>query len=65
MSYIRYGMKSIKMIERSRGIIRSRYLRRLNKGMRCKEILGQGSRNIKEGVLDDFLYALVLTEVID
>ena len=35
------------------GIIHPRYLRRLTQGMRCDEILGQGSRNI-EGVLDDF-----------
>ena len=35
-------------------IIHPRYLRRLTQGMRCDEILGQGSRNIKEWVLDDF-----------
>ena len=36
------------------GIIHPRYLRRLTQGMRCDEILGQGSRNIGEGVPDDF-----------
>ena len=36
------------------GIIHPRYLRRLTQRMRCNEILGQGNRNIREGVLDDF-----------
>ena len=36
------------------GIIHPWYLRRLTQGMRCDEILGQASRNIEEGVLDDF-----------
>ena len=36
------------------GIIHPRYLRRLTQGMRCDEILGQGSENIKERVPDDF-----------
>ena len=36
------------------GIIHPRYLRRLTQGMRCNEILGQGSRDIEERVLDDF-----------
>ena len=36
------------------GIIHPRYLKRLTQGMRCYEIFGQGSRKIKEGVLDDF-----------
>ena len=29
--------------------------------MRCDKILKQGNRNIKESVLDDFIYLLVLT----
>ena len=36
------------------GIIHCPYLRRLTQGKRCDEIFGQGSRNIREGVLDDF-----------
>ena len=36
------------------GIIHPRYLRRLTQRMRCDEILGQGSRNIEEEVLDNF-----------
>ena len=36
------------------GIIHPLYLRRLTQGMRCNEILGQGIRNIGEGVPDDF-----------
>ena len=36
------------------GIICPWYLRRLTQGMRCNEILGQGSRNIGEGDPDDF-----------
>ena len=36
------------------GIIHPRYLGDWLKGMRCDEILGQGSKNIEEGVLDDF-----------
>ena len=35
-------------------IIRPRYLRILTQGMRCDEILGQGSGNIGERVPDDF-----------
>ena len=35
-------------------IIYPRYLRRFTQGMRCDEILGQGIRNIGEGVLNDF-----------
>ena len=31
-----------------------RYLRRLTQGIRCDEILGQGSENIREKVPDDF-----------
>ena len=33
--------------------------------MRCDEILGQGSGNIREGVPNDFLHASVLTWVAD
>ena len=44
------------------GIIHPRYLRRLTQGMRCDEILGQGSRNI-ERVFDDFLHTSALTWV--
>ena len=33
--------------------------------MRCDEILGKGSENIREGVPDDFLLASILTCVID
>ena len=36
------------------GIIHARYLRRLTQGIICNEILGQDSRNIIEGVPDDF-----------
>ena len=46
------------------GIICPRYLRRLTHGMRYDEILGQDSRNIG-GVPDDFIYASILTWVID
>ena len=35
-------------------IIHPQYLRKLTQGMRCDEILVQGSRNIEEGVPDDF-----------
>ena len=45
------------------GIIRPRYLRRLTRGMRCNEIFHQGSRNIGEGVPDDFLRTSVLSLV--
>ena len=54
MSYIGYDMKSMKMIVSSNGIIHPLYLRILTQGMRCDEILSQGSRNIGEAVLDDF-----------
>ena len=47
------------------GIIHPRYLRRLTQGMRCDEIFGQGSRNIREGVPNDFLHASVQTWVTD
>ena len=47
------------------GIICPQYLRRLTQGMRCDEILGQGNRNIREGVLDDFLHGSLLTWVTD
>ena len=40
------------------------YVRRLTQGIRCNEILGQGSGNIG-GVLDDFLQALLLIWVTD
>ena len=46
------------------GIICPWYLMRLSQGMRCDEILGQGSWNIRR-VLDDFLHASVLTRVIN
>ena len=36
------------------GIIRPWYLSSLTQGMRCDEILGQGSRNIRERVSNDF-----------
>ena len=36
------------------GIIHPQYLRILTQGIRCDEILGQGSRNIREWVPDDF-----------
>ena len=41
------------------GIIHPRYLRRLTQGMRCGEILGQGSGNVGEEIPDDFLLVLV------
>ena len=47
------------------GIIRPRYLRRSTQGMRCNEIFGQGSENIREGVPDDFLHASLITWVSD
>ena len=46
-------------------IVHPRYLRRLTQAIRVNEILGQGSRNIKEGVPHDFRHASVLTWVID
>ena len=41
-------------------IIHFSYLRRLTQGLRCNEITGQCSGNIK-GVPDDFLHASILT----
>ena len=55
MSCIGYDRKSSRMM-----IVHPRYLRRLTQGMRCDEILGQGSRNL-EGVPNDFLKALIIT----
>ena len=42
-------------------IIHFSYLRRLTQGMRCNEIIGQYSGNIREGVPDDFLLESILT----
>ena len=46
-------------------IMRPWYLRSLTQGMRCDEILGQVSGNIRERVPDDFLHASILTWVTD
>ena len=53
-SYIGYDMKSTKMIVQSRWDHPPRYLRRFTQGMRCDEIRVQGSKNIGEGVPEDF-----------
>ena len=63
ISHIKYFMKSSKMLCGQDEIVHPWYLRRLTHWMRCKEILGQGSKNII--ILNNFFHILLLTWVID